>query len=67
MSIPHTKPSPLLPKQTNDAWITDIALRFLEERPKDKPFFTVCGFNGPHPPFKIPEPYYSMFDPADVR
>ena len=66
MSVPHTKPSPLQPEQTNDAWITDIALRFLEERPREKPFFAVCGFNGPHPPFMIPEPYYSMYDPADV-
>lgn len=66
MSIPHTKPSPLRPEQTNDAWITDIALRFLGDRPKDQPFFAVCGFNGPHPPFMIPEPYYSMYDPADV-
>jgi len=64
MSIPHTKVNPIDPAIGNDAWIADIAIGYLRERPKDRPFFTVCGFNGPHPPFKIPEPYYSMYDPA---
>ncbi len=66
MSIPRTSVNPIAPEHTNDAWIADIAIRYLEERPKDRPFFVACGFNGPHPPFKIPEPYYSMYDPADV-
>lgn len=62
MSIPVTMVNPIDPAHTNDAWITDIAIRQIEGRPKDRPFFAVCGFNGPHPPFKIPEPYYSMYD-----
>lgn len=66
MSIPRTMVQDLDPAQTNDAWITDHAIQFLETRPKSQPFFTVCGFNGPHPPFKIPEPYFSMHDPAKV-
>ncbi|MBA7563055.1 Multifunctional alkaline phosphatase superfamily protein [subsurface metagenome] len=63
MSIPRTKVNPLQPEQCNDAWITDIALDYITSRPKTKPLFLVCGFNGPHPPFKIPEPYFSMYDP----
>ena len=66
MSIPVTKVNPIDPAHSNDAWIADIALKQLAERPRDKPFFQVCSFNGPHPPFKIPEPYFSMYDASDV-
>lgn len=66
MSIPVTKVQKVAPGETNDAWIADIAIRQIKERPKDRPFFVSCGFNGPHPPFKIPEPYFSMYDPSDI-
>jgi arylsulfatase A-like enzyme len=66
MTIPKTKVQDLPPDKTYDAWVTDIALRFYHERPKDKPFFLVSSWFGPHPPFLIPEPYYSMYDPADI-
>ena len=66
MSIPKTKCQDLDPKNTYDAWVTDIALGFLRQRPKEKPFFLVAGYFGPHPPFNIPEPYYSMYDPQDI-
>jgi arylsulfatase A-like enzyme len=66
MSIPVTKPNMIDPGIANDAWIADIAIKFLKERPGEKPFFVVCGFNGPHPPFKIPEPYYSMYDSEPI-
>lgn len=32
-----------------------------------KPFFTWASFHDPHPPYLVPEPYASMYDPADVR
>lgn len=66
MSIPRTKVSPVSSDEANDAWITDIALSYLKERPADRPFFISCGFNGPHPPFMIPEPWYSMYDAESV-
>ncbi|NQT58094.1 MAG: sulfatase-like hydrolase/transferase [Bacteroidetes bacterium] len=66
MSIPKTKVNPVKPEKVNDSWITDIALGYLKERPADKPFFITCGFNGPHPPFMIPEPWYSMYSPDDI-
>jgi len=66
MSVPRTKPSPVKGEDFNDAWITDLALNYLRERPEDKPFFVSCGFNGPHPPFMIPEPWYSMYDPDEI-
>jgi len=66
MSIPVTKVNNIEPENTNDAWIADIAIHYIKDRPKNKPFFMVCGFNGPHPPFKIPEPYYSMYNPDKI-
>lgn len=66
MSIPATKPNPIAPEHGNDAWIADHCIDYIRHRPNDAPFFITCGFNGPHPPFKIPEPYYSMYDPAVV-
>ncbi len=66
MSIPFPKVSPLEASQTVDAWIADIAIRQIEERPKDQSFFQVCSFIGPHPPFKIPEPYFSLYDPESI-
>ena len=32
--------------------ITDLALAFLEERPKDKPFFLMCHHKAPHRPWQ---------------
>ena len=66
MSIPKTKVNPVKQEEANDAWITDIALSYLKNRPTDKPFFVTCGFNGPHPPFMIPEPWFSMYSPDDI-
>jgi len=32
-----------------------------------RPFFTWASFHDPHPPYLVPEPYASMYDPADVE
>jgi len=32
----------------------------------DRPFFGVVSFNQPHPAYRVPEPYASMFDPKTV-
>lgn len=66
MTIPKTKRQGISPDQTYDAWVTEIALKYLRERPKEKPFFLVTGYFGPHPPFLIPEPYYNMYSPDVV-
>ena len=66
MTTPKTKVQDLPPDKTYDAWVTDIALRFYHDRPKDQPFFLVSSWFGPHPPFLIPEPYYSMYDSSDI-
>lgn len=66
MSIPAASVSPIKPEETNDAWITDHAINFIRTRDRQQPFFLTCSFNGPHPPFRIPEPYYSMYAADDI-
>lgn len=34
---------------------------------QNKPFFGVISFHQPHPPYKVPEPYASMFDPNSIE
>ena len=67
MSTPIAFPLDMPPEATNDAYIADFAIEHLRTRDRSRPFFQVCSFNGPHPPFMIPEPYFSMYDLADVR
>ena len=42
VSIPKVGLSPLRPSQTNEAWITDGAIRLLEGRDPRRPFFLTC-------------------------
>ena len=37
-----------------------------ERRESGKPFFVWANFWGPHTPCLVPEPYYSMYNPADI-
>ncbi|AWB65386.1 sulfatase [Saccharobesus litoralis] len=39
----------------------------VEAAKQDKPFFGVVSFNQPHPPYRVPEPYASMYDPKTVE
>ncbi|MGJ8679468.1 sulfatase-like hydrolase/transferase [Paraglaciecola sp.] len=33
----------------------------------DRPFFGIVSFNQPHPAYRVPEPYASMYDPASLE
>lgn len=66
MSIPKVHCQNLPVDKTNEAYITDFAVDMIRTRDRGRPFFQVVSYNGPHPPFMIPEPYFSMYDPADV-
>jgi arylsulfatase A-like enzyme len=66
MSIPKVHCQDLSVNKTNEAYVTDFAIDMIQTRDRTKPFFQVCSYNGPHPPFMIPEPYFSMYDPSDV-
>lgn len=40
----------------------------IKQAAKDKrPFFGVVSFNQPHPAYRVPEPYASMFDPMTLK
>ena len=41
--------------------ITDLAIDFLEKRPKDKPFFLMCHHKAPHRPWEPDEKHRAMF------
>jgi arylsulfatase A-like enzyme len=41
--------------------ITDMAIDFLKNRPKDKPFFLMCHHKAPHRPWDPDEKYRAMF------
>ncbi|UOQ86945.1 sulfatase family protein [Gracilibacillus salinarum] len=45
----------------------DTAIDYLETvRNEDVPFFMWLSFPDPHTPYQVPEPYASMYDPANV-
>jgi arylsulfatase A-like enzyme len=53
-------------EQTQTAFLVDEFIRWLGEQPAEKPWFAHLSFLRPHPPFIVPAPYNTMFDPAEV-
>ncbi|WOO41940.1 sulfatase family protein [Rubellicoccus peritrichatus] len=50
-----------------NTWIAERSLAFMDEqRNGDQPFFLWSSFFDPHPPYLVPEPWASMYDPADI-
>jgi arylsulfatase A-like enzyme len=53
--------------------ITDLAIDFIKNRPKDKPFFLMCHHKAPHRPWEPDEKHRAMFanktipEPATLR
>jgi len=47
------------------AWIEREVSSFLATRDRRRPLFLVISFLHPHAPYDPPEPYASMYDPAD--
>ena len=47
------------------SWVRDRAIEVLTRRDPNRPLFLVVSFPGPHPPLNPPEPWASMYDPAD--
>jgi len=46
-------------------WIERETREFLDRRERDRPLFLVVSFPHPHAPYNPPEPYASMYDPAE--
>jgi choline-sulfatase len=48
-------------------WVEREACDFLARRRRDRPLFLVVSFPHPHAPYNPPEPYASMYDPAESQ
>jgi arylsulfatase len=58
---------PLTSDEYIETWIAEKSLEIVDAASGgSRPFFLWCGFCGPHGPFDPPEPYRSMYRPADV-
>jgi arylsulfatase A-like enzyme len=51
--------------QTPTAFLAGEFIRWLGEQEQGAPWFAHISFISPHPPFIVPEPYNTMYDPAD--
>ena len=58
-------PASYPPEAHPTAWIEREVSAFLSARRDDRPLFLVISFPHPHAPYDPPEPYRSMYDPAD--
>ena len=48
-------------------WTGERTRAFIERAgAADRPFFAMVNFHDPHPPYSVPEPWASMYDPADM-
>lgn len=48
-----------------DRYITNESIRAIKERDKSRPLLLNTMYLAPHPPFHIPDPYFSMYKPGD--
>ena len=63
----HTAIRNVLPlEEYVDHWCTDNTIDFIR-RDHGKPWFTQCGFCGPHDPMDPPEPYGDLYSYDDVE
>ena len=53
-------------RNTDDLCV-DSAVRFIRNRPGDKPFFLFVGLNFPHPPYQIERKYYDLIDESRLQ
>ncbi|KUM25356.1 phosphonate monoester hydrolase [Mesorhizobium loti] len=51
--------------QTPSAFLAGEFIRWLGEQEQATPWFVHISFISPHPPFIVPEPYNTMYGPAD--
>ena len=64
---PQVYQSEIDPEYHQSSWIADQTVTFIDEVPKDKPFFAFCSFVDPHHPFDPPAPYSKMYDPTTLE
>lgn len=56
----------LPPHLYSSDWAVDRTLEFLENRDQTQPFFLWLSLTDPHPPNLIHEPYFSLYDRAEI-
>lgn len=58
-----------LPEQFHHShWVGERTVANIERCvAQDKPFFLWSSFFDPHPPYVLPDPWFSMYDPANMR
>ena len=50
-----------------NTWITERSAACIDDcRRQKKPFFVWASYLDPHPPYLVPEPWASMYDPKDI-
>ncbi len=52
-------------EETETAFVAGEFIRWMEEQDASDPWFAHVSFIRPHPPFIVPAPYNTMYDPAD--
>lgn len=62
MGRPHHLPE----TQMIETWLTNEAMKRLEKRDTERPFFMTLSFNGPHPPWCPPAVYFDLFMRKDI-
>ncbi len=60
-------PTPIPLELHRSTCITDSAIRLLEERDKEKPFFMHLSYWDPHHPFDPPHPYDKLYENKPVH
>jgi len=60
-----TAPPVYTAEHTEAAFLTEAVLRYVADQ-QGAPWFVHAAYIRPHPPFIVPEPYNTMYDPADV-
>ncbi len=62
---PTRKPVAFSADETPTAFLTNEFLKWQRAQHRDKPWCAHLSFLHPHPPFHTPEPYNTLYDPAD--
>ena len=66
-NAPFYGKSVLGPEDHHDGWVAERTCRILDKFSMSKDPFVLCAaFHGPHFPYAVPEPYYSMYCPDEV-
>jgi len=67
-SAPRRRHAWDLPEELHyTTWTAERTIANIDRHVRDgKPFFLWSSFHDPHPPYLVPEPWASMYDPADM-